>query len=432
MDMITKTRRRFMSLMMLVIAMIITAALVAVYWLTYSSQEANNRSRLNSFEEITVTEDGTVSLGKGDVDAVVVERIAPDIGIHFSMLTNNRGEIITVFSKVETSAQDLYQTAADIAWSGENYGKVELDGRVWQYSVSPAVTSIVQEDDEPQIIEADEIYQIRFVDITESGQTLRTLTATLFVIGISLLLFFFFFSLFFSKRAVAPLREVLKKQQQFVADASHELKTPVSIIKANCSVLYANEEQTIASQKEWLNNIGTGADRMTALIQNLLAMSKIEGTDNDLIPAEIHLCKVIEESLDTMDLRIKKKSLTIETSYGNDLIWSDPDRVRQVMYVVLDNAIKYANDSGRIRIFVAQQKKWCCLSVFNTGVGIKSEDLEKIFDRFYRAEGARAQDDGYGLGLSIAQTVMRQLGGSITAESILDQNATFTLYFPKK
>lgn len=431
MNMIIKTRRRFMLMMMLIIAMIISVALVSVYWLTYSSQETNNRRRLNSFEEITVTEDGIVSLGKDNINAVVVERTSPDIGVNFSMLTNSQGQIISIFSMVETSAKDFYQSAADIAWSGENYSKVELDGQMWQYSLATAVASI-EANDKQEIKEADEVYQIRFVDITESQQTLATLAVNLFIIGLSLLLFFFFFSLFFSKRAVAPLRDVLEKQEQFVADASHELKTPVSIIKANCSVLYANTEQTIASQKEWLDNIGAGADRMTALIQGLLALSKIEGTYNETIPSEVHLGKVIEECLGLLDIRIKEKSLAIEIRCEGDTIWSDRDCIRQVLDIVLDNAIKYADDGGKIRISVVQEKKWCGLLVFNTGVGIKSEDLEKIFDRFYRAEGARTQDGSYGLGLSIAQTVMYQLGGSITAESIPGKGATFILHFPRK
>ena len=133
-----------------------------------------------------------------------------------------------------------------------------------------------------------------------------------------------------------------------------------------------------------------------------------------------------------LDLRIEEKSLAVEIRCEGDTIWSDRDCIRQVLDVVLDNAIKYADDGGTIRISVVQEKKWCCLLVFNTGVGIKSEDLEKIFERFYRAEGARTQDGSYGLGLSIAQTVMYQLGGSITVESIPGKDATFILHLPRK
>jgi len=433
MDMITKTRRRFMSLMMLVTAAIVVTALVAVYWLTYNSQEVNNRRRLNSFEEIRVTENGTVSFGDHKADAYVVERTVSDIGSGFSMLVNNQGQLISTFASEEnqTGEQELFQTAADIAWLGENYSKVELEGRMWQYSVSPAVASITI-DSEQQLKRSDEIYHVRFVDITESRQTLGTLALTLCVIGALLLLFFFFFSLFFSRRAIGPLTEVIERQQQFVADASHELKTPVSIIKANCSVLYANEESTIASQREWLDSIVIGSDRMTNLIQGLIALAKIEGTDNEIIKSEISLGKEIDELLDTLDLMIQKKALTVEISHSADTIWSDIDRVRQVVGIVLDNAIKYSNDGGMMGISITQEKKWLSLSVSNTGDGIAKEDLEKIFNRFYRAQGARTSDGSYGLGLSIAQAVMRQLGGTITADSILGESATFSLRFPKK
>ena len=433
MDMITRTRRRFMSLMMLVTAVIVVMALVTVYWITYNSQEVNNRRRLNSFEEIHVTENGTVSFGDHKADAYVVERTAIDIGSSFSMLVNSQGQLMSTFASKENQAQEqeLFQTAADIAWVGENYSKVELEGRMWQYAVSPAVASITM-DDEQQLEKSDEIYHIRFVDITESRQMLGTLALTLCVIGALLLLFFFFFSLFFARRAIGPLTDVMERQQQFVADASHELKTPVSIIKANCSVLYANEESTIASQREWLDSIVIGSDRMTNLIQGLIVLAKIEGIDHEIIRSEISLGKEIDESLDMLDLMIRKKALTVEISPSADTIWSDPDRVRQVVGIVLDNAIKYSNDGGMMHISITQEKRWLCLSVSNTGDGIAKEDLEKIFNRFYRAQGARTPDGSYGLGLSIAQAVMRQLGGTIAADSVLGESATFSLRFPRK
>jgi len=422
-----------MSLMMLVTAVIVVMALVTVYWITYNSQEVNNRRRLNSFEEIHVTENGTVSFGDHKADAYVVERTAIDIGSSFSMLVNSQGQLMSTFASKENQAQEqeLFQTAADIAWVGGNYSKVELEGRMWQYAVSPAVASITM-DDEQQLEKSDEIYHIRFVDITESRQMLGTLALTLCVIGALLLLFFFFFSLFFARRAIAPLTDVMERQQQFVADASHELKTPVSIIKANCSVLYANEESTIASQREWLDSIVIGSDRMTNLIQGLIVLAKIEGIDHEIIRSEISLGKEIDESLDMLDLMIRKKALTVEISPSADTIWSDPDRVRQVVGIVLDNAIKYSNDGGMMHISITQEKKWLCLSVSNTGDGIAKEDLEKIFNRFYRAQGARTPDGSYGLGLSIAQAVMRQLGGTIAADSVLGESATFSLRFPKK
>lgn len=135
--------------------------------------------------------------------------------------------------------------------------------------------------------------------------------------------------------------------------------------------------------------------------------------------------------LAAMELMIQDKSLTIKENFGNTpAIQSDPDRIRQVINIVLDNAIKYTHHGGLIQIDISQEKKWVCLSVSNTGDGIAKEDLEKIFDRFYRAESARTSNGSHGLGLSIARTVMRQLGGSITAESVVGQSTTFTMRFP--
>lgn len=430
MDLITKTRRRFMLLMMLVTTTITVASLVAMYVITYNSQEANNRKRLNSFEELTITNNGTLAFGSKNSDAYLVEHTRTDIGINFSMLVDHQGKFQYNISEYSNWDWDKYQAATDIAWLGENYAKVEFDGQMWQYYTASA-TANFEIDNNQTLSDLDEVYQIRFVEISESQQTLQTLAITLCVIGSLLLILFFFFSLFFSKRAIQPLIEVLEKQRQFVADASHELKTPISIIKANCSVLYANDDTTIKAQREWLDNIVTGANRMTNLIHGLIALAKIEGTDNTSIKLPVALGQEIDDALNILDLMIQEKNLRIEIVHHTEALLSDPDRFRQVLNIVLDNALKYANTGGLIRICVTEEKKWLCVSILNTGQGISPENLEKIFDRFFRAEGARTQDGSHGLGLSIAQTVMHQLGGIIKANSVVGENTTFTLRFPK-
>jgi len=433
--MIDKTRRRFMWLMASITSLIIAAALIAIYLLTYSNLEATNRARLTANEELRVSDEATINLGEGENRnrTVVVERITSDIGNYFNMMVDGNGQLLTAYSTYTEQSGSEYQTAANIALSGKNYGKTELLGRYWQYGVFRDGINFTLEEDVQIENYPGEVSYIRFVDITESRQMLRTLAITLVGIGLLLFLLFFFFSAYFSKRAIHPMIEVLEKQRQFVADASHELKTPVSIIKTNCSALRANEDQTVAEQTEWLDNIETGANRMSKLIQNLIALVKIEGTDNDVMESQVWLDREIDETLSAFQLIIDDKQLCVEKCYESGIgIVSDPDRVNQVINIILDNAIKYTNQGGTIQLAVIREKKWTYLSVSNTGMGIAKEHLDKIFNRFYRVESARSHDGSHGLGLSIAAAAMEQLGGAISVDSAVNDHTVFTVRFPIK
>ena len=438
MDIIKKTRMRFMLAMLAAVVILIVSALLAIYFVMSGIQEANNRNRLNSFMGLRIVQAGQTMQVRSSLHSAEVNLVLGDIGTHFSMTVTQRGEIIAVATSIDL-ADEVFIEAANIALQGQSYNRATFEGRVWQYSIT--TTSIPGQHltfapDNVGMFRLGnelELYQIRFIDITESIQTLRSLSFTLLMIGLVLFLLFFVFCLFFSRRAITPLAEVMEKQKQFVADASHELKTPISIIKANCSALYAGENETISSQKEWLDNIAVGADRMTNLIQNLLTLSKLEDTDNEIICSEVLLDKEVDELLSLLELAASDKSITINKDYKiHSPIISDSERVRQVIGIVLDNAIKYTNENGTIQITLSQEKGRRILSVFNTGEGIPKEDLGKIFDRFYRTQKERTQDGSYGLGLSIAQTVMQQLGGTITVDSIPGIHTTVVLGFPCK
>ena len=438
MDIIKKTRMRFMLAMLVAVVILIVSALLAIYFVMSGIQEANNRSRLDSFVEIRTVQIGQVMSGRGNLGGAVLTHVLGDIGTHFSMSVTQRGEIIAIATSIDL-ADEVFIKAANIALQGQSYSRATFEGRVWQYYISRPASPVPGEVvtfTPNNVFRVDGnfgLYQIRFIDITESIQTLRSLSFTLLMIGLVLFLMFFVFCLFFSRRAITPLAEVMEKQKQFVADASHELKTPISIIKANCSALYAGENETISSQKEWLDNIAVGADRMTNLIQNLLTLSKLEDTDNEIICSEVLLDKEVDELLSLLELAASDKSITINKDYKiHSPIISDSERVKQVIGIVLDNAIKYTNENGTIQITLSQEKGRRILSVFNTGDGIPKEDLGKIFDRFYRTQKERTQDGSYGLGLSIAQTVMQQLGGTITVDSIPGIHTTVVLGFPCK
>ncbi|MFV0395941.1 MAG: sensor histidine kinase [Coprobacillaceae bacterium] len=425
---IKKTRRYFLKLMMSIISVIVIVALVAIYMLSYTNTEVNNNTRLSSLDEIRITStDKNIDINDMFSDTALSEKESSDIGSHVVMVVNKE-DILYKVTSIKGLSDSVFDKAKELTIQGESEGKIEINDRIWQYNVSPAELDI-SGFDEVDVKQLDDCYGIRLIDITESQRSLQMLLVSLSIIGIILLLLFFFFCLYFSKRATKPMVDVLEQQQQFIADASHELKTPISIIKANCGVLQANMDETIESQKEWLDNIKSGTDRMTQLIQNLITVAKIED-DTELIQSRISLQEIVEEVLYPLDLLIQDKKLEITiNNIGDTTIYNDANLIHQVITIILDNAIKYSNSNGQINIVIKQEKKDISLAITNTGKGIPKEDINKIFHRFYRSEDARTQDGSYGLGLSIAATIMERINGKIIVDSIEDEWTTFTLRF---
>lgn len=234
-----------------------------------------------------------------------------------------------------------------------------------------------------------------------------------------MLVVIFFVSLFFAKRSIQPLKEAWRKQRQFVADASHELKTPLAIIMSNYDVLIANQDETIRSQKDWLDYMGIGMDRMTKLINDLLLLANIE-KDQPITKECFHINDSISDIINAMtSLADGKEIKLIFKPQAMITLVSNKDMMEQVITILLDNAIKYSYCNTIISLNTSyNRKKQVVISVENHGEGIAADALERIFDRFYQADAARtAGTEGYGLGLPIAQSILKQLRGSILCES---------------
>lgn len=244
------------------------------------------------------------------------------------------------------------------------------------------------------------------------------------------LLISYFIAWVFAMKAVRPVEESYIKQKQFIADASHELKTPIAVIGANIDVL-KNE----IPDNKWVNYIETENTRMSALVKDLLYLAKNDvGRDKlQMLPFDFVECvnvaalpfeSVAFEQGKLFDLEMPKTPIPI---------LADEAKIKQTVIVLIDNALKNTDRGGRIKVSVSSEGKQNVVKVFNSGHGIAPEDMSKIFDRFYRADSSRDRNTGgYGLGLSIAQTIAKAHGGKITVYSRVDEYAEFVLSLPKK
>jgi signal transduction histidine kinase len=223
------------------------------------------------------------------------------------------------------------------------------------------------------------------------------------------------------------LERAYSDQRRFVADASHELRTPVAIVRGNVELLRSGKISP-ADAEESLAMIETEASRMTRLLDELLSLARLEGALHDFQPLDVRTM------LDEGAARARKladRVITVSCSSGA-WITGDPDLLDQAIVNVLRNAVAHTRDGGRIVLSCAATPAMVTLSVTDDGPGIPQADLDRIFDRFYRAQGPRPGDSGgAGLGLAIAKRLVDLHGGTMSAENVAPTGACFSITLPR-
>lgn len=267
---------------------------------------------------------------------------------------------------------------------------------------------------------------IIFLDYGREMGSFRTFLFTSTGVGVIGLLAVLLLLIFLSGRIVKPFSESYEKQKQFITDAGHELKTPLTIIDADAEVL----EMDIGDN-EWLRDIQTQTKRLAELTNSLILLSRME-EQPQIEKIEFPISDLVEEAVETFQALAKTKNKTISTQIQSMLSMSgDEKSIRQLVTILLDNAIKYSNAGGRIEVVLKKQKNTLFLSVWNTAESVSQESLTHLFDRFYRADKSRnSQTGGYGLGLSIASAIVNSHKGRIIASTQDEKSLLITVTFP--
>ena len=264
-----------------------------------------------------------------------------------------------------------------------------------------------------------------FADISSERATLANLVRTCLAIGVIALAAFFLISLFLARWAVRPVERAWEQQRQFVADASHELKTPLAVILTDAELLgspTATEEQ----KARYAGDILTMSNRMRGLVGSLLDLTRVENGAVEKTMERLDLSALIEEALLPFEPLYFERGLTLESEVtpGIRVNGSSP-HLRQTLEILLDNGLKYADAPGTVTVRLGKQGRRCLLAVSTPGAALSKEELSDIFKRFYRADKARAMDDSYGLGLAIAREIVTEHRGRIWAESAEGRNTFF-------
>ena len=427
--MFKKLRNQFLLLNLSITSAIITLAFGFVYFLTYSNLQADIRNRLQAQPEaqMQIVSDIPDPQTAQRESQPSVRHVMTDGVSTFQVEVDANGEIVQIASSVHLP-EESYRQLVEIAWNNRNEQEViRLKNRQWRYAVSPIRVQVIGEDRIP-VAGDPNTYSILFLDVTETYATLAQLLTTLLLVGALTLVVIFGISLYFANRAIQPIRESWERQKQFFADVSHELKTPLSIIHANCDALAANRDDTVASQMKWIDYIRAGTNRMTKLVHQLLTLAKADEGHPFLQMESFNISDVVNKVCRSMEAAAAGKGLSFTHSIAPDLIAKgDPDGIKQVVELLLDNATKYANPGGWIELSLARTGRHITFSISNSGPGIAKEDLPRVFDRFFRADRSRSHQDGsYGLGLSIAQSIIQQHGGEIKVKSEEQVSTTFS------
>ena len=274
---------------------------------------------------------------------------------------------------------------------------------------------------------------IAFAECSQELTQLKNQAVSSLLIGVPALVALFFISLGLSSLALRPVRRSMEQQKQFIADASHELKTPLTVILANNEVLMQHPERSVGSQQQWLQSTKEEGARMRQLIENMLFLAK---SDADRLPVSLEpldLSDLIEETILTFEPVAFEHGNLIDSAIEPNLqMKADHTQMKQLLMILLDNAVKYAAPNSSIRVRAYRGGSSLVLTVNDRGQLIPPEAIPHLFERFYRTDEARARGEsgGYGLGLAIAETIANLHHGQISAASNEAEGTTFTVTFP--
>ncbi len=321
--------------------------------------------------------------------------------------------------RIEPFVLDIIESGVVPRVTTEVFGKIDENRR----RLEIMMTSVVSDRDNSVIYVGK--------DVTAVYSGLEKATYAILLLGLVSVIFSTAAGYFMARRALSPMKSAYEKQRQFAADASHELRTPLAVVLASAELL--ENDPTIASPflKQVVLDVKDEVKKMTKLVSDLLMVARSDNHALKVAETEIDLGELLEQSVRTMSPLGEKKKIVVKAAgeFPSTKIFGDEQKIRQLITILVDNAIKYTPEGGTVTVGLSEAKTGkVAFFVEDTGIGIAKEDLPKIFDRFYRVDKARSrQMGGNGLGLAIADEIVYLHRGSIDVTSDLGKGTRFTV-----
>lgn len=433
--MFKKLRNRMLFVNMIIISALLLGSFAVIYFITYSNARSSTLENLYQVSEFsrrmrTDNNDSKSNLphtppglgpedehgdhysrfrGRGDEPHARTDMMA-----QFVIYLDNDMNISSVQSPFEIELEAIDFDVKEIVKNLNDMGIVGYSGGYWAYLGQRSPDG----------------YKIVFVDYTSERQILFNLLVILSFVWMAALAAAFMISLSVANKSIRPVEESYNKQKQFVTDASHELKTPLTIINTNIDVLMSHPDSTIGDEKKWLMYIKSEAERMTKLTNDLLYLAKLDHTKGKKAEIKSSMTDAAQNIILSMEAVAFEKKVAFDYEIAPEIYVNAPEeQVKQVIMILIDNAIKYTPENGEVTINLLREKNNAVLRVRNSGEGIDDEDAKRIFDRFYRSDKSRARNSGgYGLGLAIAKSICGSCGGDIEVKSEKEKYTEFTVW----
>lgn len=398
--MIRKLRIKFICVIMAIVMLLLGGILGVVIYFTGQSMEMQSISMMQRIAESPFQ--------KGFPGRPSEEVRLP----FFTVQLDPRGELLDAAGDYfDLSDRDSIQKIIDEALlSDRQSGKLDEQGLRYYKSPSPRGCTIV------------------FSDTSTETATLKNMVYSCLAIFLGAMVLFFGISVLLSRWVIKPVERAWEQQRQFVADASHELKTPLAVIMANAELMQS-EDSGEREGKTFARNILSTTYQMRSLVENMLEMARVDNGSLNMKFEELDFSQLVEDAALSFRLLYEEKGLKLRcTTAENITLRGSEQHLYQLLDVLLDNALKYSASPGTVSVELTKSGRVCTLAVVSPGEMIPKEELRNIFKRFYRLDKARAMNGSYGLGLSIAEAVVTAHKGKIWAESREGQNSFFAQF----
>ena len=388
--MIRKLRIKFVCIVMAIAMLMVGGILGVVIHFTGTSMEMQSISMMRTI--------ATAPFQQGMPGKPMDDEVRLPF---FTVQISSRGELITAGGGYfDLTDREYLQEIVNLVLSADQEsGELKEYDLRYLKTMSPVGLSIV------------------FADTATEEATIRSMVYSCVFIFVAAMLVFLGISILLSRWAIKPVAVAWDQQRQFVADASHELKTPLAVIMANAELMQ-NEETPEEDKKKFSQNILSTTYQMRSLVENMLEMARVDNGTVKMNFVPLDMSELISNAVLSFQLLYEEKGMGLRCAISEGIsICGSEQHLYQVMDVLLDNALKYATPNGMVSVDLATTGRNCVLSVASPGEPIPKEDLKNIFKRFYRGDTARAMNGSYGLGLSIAESIVEAHKGKIWAES---------------
>lgn len=324
----------------------------------------------------------------------------------------------------------------------KSYSVVSSSDFIKQSELSNIIESVVKSDKSFDMLKNEGVIFLKEKSIDNSSYRI-VLTASsqyfgnffrdigfIFTIFVFLILSFLLLSKKLSSVAAKPMENAMELEKQFVTDVSHDLKTPITVILANNSILKSSPDSTISEQMQWINSTETASRNMLEMINEMLTFSSLEAENQNIVFERINASSAAEKCVLQFESVAYDRNIEFNSDIDKDIfIKSTNEFTERIFNSIIENAFKYEPNKGRIFVSMKTEKKKAIFKVRNYNSYISEEDLQHIFEKFYRADKTRNEQKGHGLGLPIVMQITKLIGGKISVSSTKEQGTEFSVVF---